>query len=458
MKYIIMLVTGLLALSAAPSFADEPKVKDFAEGITLTANGTEPLLEFSLPDRVYATISQWNIADLRIFNADGNVIPHAFCKAVQPDSSVQSLTAPLYSLDRPHVSNAAHSNITLHTADGTELTVQSGIDQHTDYAFRANASYILDVRKIGFKISSIELDWSVPSGASETTVNILSSTDLSHWQPLVSNAKLLRATANDNSTLELSRVPVPDNYYEYLRIEHTGDALNIQGATIQHKTSYATQSPTWYSAGPPHGSDDVHELRYDNTRRVPIRMLRIIPRVENSSMHATVQSRDRDDHPWITRWAGEIFNVHFKDQTRSNDIIVIEPTSANEWRLMFAENVEPPASVPSVEFAYMPTMVNFLAQGKGPYTLAYGNARVTTSSSRNCEDLISGTAHAFRQQMLGTVTIGSPQVIAGKDALVIRKQIPTRTLLLWGILLIGAAIIMKMAFSMLKSGKQHEQD
>jgi hypothetical protein len=458
MKYLIILVTGLLMLNLSSSYADEPKVKDFAEGITLTVNGTEPLLELSLPDRVYATITQWNIADLRVFNADGDVVPHAFCNFSHPESPIESMSAPLYSIDTPRTSSAAHNNITLRTADGTELTVQSGADPQNDYAFRANASYILDVRKTGFKISSIELDWSVPSGASETTVNILSSTDLSHWQPLVSNAKLLRATGKDDSTLELSRVQVPDNYYEYLRIEHTGDALNIKGATIQHKTAYAAQAPVWYSAGPPHGSDDVHELNYENTRLVPVRMLRIMPRVENSTMHVTVQSRDREDHPWQTRWQGEIFNIHYNDQTRYNDIAVIEPVSAREWRLLFADNVEPPASAPSFEFGYTPTLVNFLAQGKGPYTLAYGNARITTSSARACEEMLTGAPHAFRQELLGTVTIGPSQIFAGKDALVIRKQIPTRTLLLWGILLIGAAVIMKIAFSMLKTGKQHEQD
>jgi hypothetical protein len=458
MNYLSICATGALALIATSSQADEPKANDFAEGITLTANGPEPLLELPVPDKVYATVTQWNMADVRIFNANGEAVPHAFCNVTHPLSSVESMPALLYSIDSPHPSTTAHSNIKLRTADGTELTVQSNTDQNTDYAFRANASYILDVRKVGFKISSIDLDWAVPSGASETTVNILSSTDLSHWYPLVSNAKLIRAVSGDHSTLELKRIPLPANYYDYLRIEPTGNTLTINSATIQHETTNFAQSPVWYSAGAPHGTEDTHELRYENSHRVPVQMLRINPRVENSTMHVTVQSRDREDHPWVTQWQGEVFALRVNDQMRYNDVIMIEPTSAIDWRLLYADNAELPASAPSLELGYMPVLLNFMAQGKGPYTLAYGNARITTPSARVCEEMLTGVPHAFRQALLGTVTIGPTQIYAGQSALHIRKPIPTRTLLLWGILLIGAAVIMKIALSTLDSTKQQDKE
>ena len=453
-----ILAASAMSLLAATSIAADSKLKAFAEGVTLTASGSRPVQDLALPDRVYASVSQWNLADLRVFNANGDAIPHAFCNSKPAVFSSAALQVPVYDMDARHAADATQSNITLHTADGTSLTVETSADKNHAYGFRNNASYILDLRKVGHDINAVRLDWSLLSGSSETSVSLLSSTDLAHWQPIVSNAKLLRAVADDHSTLELSRVELPFGRYQYLRIEPTGDELSIKSANVEYRVATGASQPTWYSAGVPHAGDEPNELRYDNSHHAPISLLRITPRVENSSVHVAVQSRDREDHAWQTQWTGEIFDLHFDGQTRLNDAIAINTTSASQWRLLFAENTDLPASTPSFEFGYVPAHLRFLAQGTGPYTLAYGNAHLTSVTARACDDLLAGIDVAERNNLIGTPTIGSTQVFGGKEALVIKKQIPSRTLLLWGILLIGVAVIMKLAFSLLKNSKQDQQE
>jgi len=459
MKTLSLLVTSMVAFTMSTTcFSDEPRPKEFAEGINLTAANSQPLIELSVPDGVYKTVTQWNLADIRVFNANGDVVPHAFCNSQPPASSSEMIDVPVFNVDERHPSGTTQSNITLHTADGTVLTIESAAEKDNKNVFRTNASYILDVRKIKHQISSIEIDWSLPSGASETSVNIFSSSDLSHWQLLASNAKLVRAVGDNHSTLELNRVPLPLNQYDYLRIEPAGDVLIINHAHVAYQPNYATPGPTWYSAGVPHGADDPHELLFTNSHRVAVSALRITPHVDNSSIHVTVQSRDRNDHAWQTQWTGEVFDVQFNDQTRHNQDIAIGNVEASEWRLLFPDNTEPPTSAPSIEFGYFPMRLRFLAQGSGPYTLAYGNARVTNSVARRCDELLSSINSTDKQQLIGNATVGSTQLLAGKDALVIKKKIPTRTLLLWGILLIGAAVIMKMALSTLQTTKQQDKE
>lgn len=441
-----------VALLIATTALGEDALRDFAEGVVLNT-GPQPLQELQIPDQVYSKATQWNLADVRVFNANGEAVPHAFCASTVSEKAVGTASVPVFGVDAAHSDNTSHSNITLHTPDGVSLTVDSTADKQ-GYPYR-NASYVLDLRKIDHDINALKLNWLLPTGTSETTLSVLGSNDLSHWQLITSNGKLFRAIA-DQRMLELSRIEFAPQHYQYLRIEPSANSLTINGAEVEYTSQVTKLAPVWYSAGAPHGAEDPHELRYENSRRVPVTMLRVTPHAENSSMHVTVQSRDRNDHAWQTQWSGEVFDVHFNNQNRRNDDISIGGTAAREWRLLFDDKVDAPTSAPSFELGYIPSRLRFIVQGATPFTLAYGNARVTTQTARQCDDLFSGMNVGDKQQMLGIATVGATQLFAGKEALVIKKKIPTRTLVLWLVLLSGAAIIMKIAFTMLKSGKQKD--
>lgn len=451
----LILVIVLAACSASATPAAEPKLHDFAEGIELTPSTTQPLQELTLPDMVYATMTQWNAADISVFNANGQIVPHALCSTSSNAGATQTVQAPVYGLDATHVASTGN-NITLRTSDGTQLNVQAGGSNAP--SFRSNASYVLDVSKVNQDIDAIKLDWSSPSGEGEINVDVLASNDLSHWQNVVSNAKLLRATSADHSTLEQSRIVLPAAQYKYLRIEPLGKALIINNAQAEYHLPVEQPQPIWYPAGAPHGADDVHELRYENSRHAPVTYIRITPHSDNSSLHVTVQSRDRKDHAWQTHWSGEVFDVQYDNQHRHNDPIKIAATYAYEWRLLFPDDAEPPASAPTFELGYIPQKLRFLAQGSGPYVLAFGNARINTSTVHDCDSLLSSLNHDDKQKLIGTPVIGTPQIFAGISALKVHHEIPMRTLLLWGILLVGVVVIARAALSMLKNNKRQDEE
>ncbi|MES1190910.1 MAG: DUF3999 family protein [Steroidobacter sp.] len=451
MKLNVAMLAGVFAISVAAKPVAEPGLHDFAEGIELITHSSQPLQELTLPDRVYATMTQWNAADIRIFNANGQSVPYALCPAMTNDDITQHAMVPVYGLDASSTSIKGN-NITLRTSDGTQLNVHG--DDTT--RFRSNASYVLDLSKIDHAVTSIKLDWSTPSGDSETALQVFSSNDLSHWQ-LISNTKLLRAISADHATLEQSGISLPAARYQYLRIEPSG-ALTIHHAQAEYQIAATPAQPVWYSAGAPYGTDDIHELRYENSHRAPVSFLRITPHVENSSLHVTVQSRDREDHAWQTQWSGEVFDVSDGNQHRHNDIIHVPATYALEWRLLFAENSEPPASAPSFELGYLPMQLRFLAQGQGPYMLAFGNAGVSTSKAQQCDSLLSGISEQEKRKLTGAPAIGELHILAGSNALKLRHAIPARTLILWGILLVGVVIIVRSALSMLKHSKQQDQE
>src|SRR5262245_40538702 len=79
----------LLALFAASAVAEKPV--DYAYGIAVNTEGRGPFARFPLPPEVYEGVTDSGLADVRVFNADGDGVPFAF---VSPPSSVDERGAP----------------------------------------------------------------------------------------------------------------------------------------------------------------------------------------------------------------------------------------------------------------------------------------------------------------------------------------------------------------------------
>ena len=77
-------------LLATVSAAAPPSKNDYASGMTVEPPYTQPMIETVLPDEVYRTVTREDLGDLRVFNADGMPVPHAFCAA--PESTTPQVT------------------------------------------------------------------------------------------------------------------------------------------------------------------------------------------------------------------------------------------------------------------------------------------------------------------------------------------------------------------------------
>ena len=74
MKLIVALM--LLAQSVAAVAAERPQ--DFAYGIEVHADVQDALYEIELPAAVYRGVTRSDLGDIRVFNAQGEVVPYAF--------------------------------------------------------------------------------------------------------------------------------------------------------------------------------------------------------------------------------------------------------------------------------------------------------------------------------------------------------------------------------------------
>ena len=84
------------------------------------------------------------------------------------------------------------------------------------------------------------------------------------------------------------------------------------------------------------------------------------------------------------------------------------------------------SQTPSLEHGYRPARLRFMAQGEGPFTLAYASRRAEPSPARACDALLAAMKPEDLEQSIGEGLTGLPKVLGGDDALrPLPKQGPT---------------------------------
>jgi hypothetical protein len=447
-----------LLLATTAHAAEAPTLRDFAWRQPLETDG-RPLQELALPDAVYANALDPALGDLRVFNRDGGVVPHALCPpppAREPAPLLETLTP--FALQAGVTPVAAEGGrIEIRTADGASVVV-NGAPQGGG-ALDGPVAYILDLRAHEAPLRALRLDWQSADQASEATISLHSSEDLSEWMTLMPSATLLHAQAGDRS-LQRARIPLPERPYRFLRIEAgaRGPLPRIAGAVAERVTEPELAPPLWFETHALPADKDETETAFwfDAGRRAPVHSAELRLPAANMALGVRLQSRNYPEQPWQTRWQGEVFAIASESAQRNQTVVQFEPSRDRYWRLAVTRGAETlRGSVPTLLLGYHPARLRFLAQGEGPFQLAYGSARVPLQTAVGCEQLLANlsaeerSAQTGQAQALVMPVRGNPEVLKP-----LPKPTPLRQMLLWAVLIAGALLVAAMALSLLKKLRQ----
>ena len=187
-----VLTAACVLLTASSAFGASPTLDDYSQGIDIATPGGLPLVETAVPDAVYQVVTRADLGDVRVFNAEGLPVPHAFCSSrstEEPLITDQSL--PVFELREAPPVNTGGSRIEVQTAGGTQVNVlEAGSEQPLPAHGRI---HIIDARDGDDPIRAINFDWESPDGASQVQVSIEASDDLDQWRVLVPASTLLLA-------------------------------------------------------------------------------------------------------------------------------------------------------------------------------------------------------------------------------------------------------------------------
>jgi Protein of unknown function (DUF3999) len=152
--------------------------------------------------------------------------------------------------------------------------------------------------------------------------------------------------------------------------------------------------------------------------------------------HVTVRSRPDLSAEWRTRHAGLFYSLAEANNRitssparigRAEDRYwAVETTRDGGWR---------PGLAPRLKLGWYPHELLFLAQGDGPFTLAYGSARVRAADAA-VEGVLTRLDEESRSR-IRNATLAVPHDLGGSAAL--DAALPWRQVFLW-VFLVGAVL------------------
>ncbi len=446
----------LLALGcSAAALAASPQ--DFRAGIELLPEDGRPVAELSLPDAVYQGVTRADLGDLGVFNAQGTPVPFALC-AAPPRPAVQpaDVVLPVFPL-RTAKAAAAAASVKVESGGAVNVEVQPAapaVSAGEGGGATEVGAYVIDARAAAGTLGAIRIRWRSADGASELHVRVEDSDDLDQWQTLVPQATLVQA-GTGGQTLQRERIVLPVGNRAYLRITRNdaGPAPWLDEVLGELRPT-AAQGPAalWFEAvrQPP---DAAHGFPFDAARLAPVASAHITLPSPNMTLQLALQSRPRADGSWRTVWSGTVYSVGAGPDERHSEDPRFAADSDRYWRIQVLQGADSlGGAVPDLRLGFEPARLRFLVQGDGPFLLAYGSGRAPITPSPGCDGLLRGLPQVELQSMIGAVRLGAGRSLGGAAALQPPpRPTPLRQMLLWAILLAGAAAVAWMAMTLIRS-------
>ena len=448
----------LLALCGLSAQAAAPALTSYAEAIPLTTEPGKPVQQLELPAAVYVGVVSPQLADVAVFDAAGVAVPQVFCAPPSNTADVlERIPLPVYPVRLAQPPTGSSAEVRTDAGSIAITLPQTGSETV------AVSAYELDLSHIEAEATRLQLAWNSPTGLSEVHLKVEQSDTAGRWQMLVPDAVLKRLTA-EGQTLETADIALPRGRYQRLRLtpQDTAGTVIERAELFTHtlqtrpeslRRFTAVQTGTLPDTALPAGTV---AQGYRAEPLAPLSQARLLLTEPNSRKAVQLQSRPGSDAPWQTHWSGEAFYLLVQQVERRNADIALPGVRHREWRVLVeGGSAQTP---PILEFGYSPELLRFVAQGQGPYRLAFGSAAASARPppATTCEGLLqpllAAATTSEREQLIGSAEAGPVQVLAGPAA---RQPMPPaepprwRRGLLWSVLLLAVGLLLWMARGLL---------
>jgi hypothetical protein len=450
-----------MVASGATLAAERPA--DFAYGIPLEADGKEALYEVTLPVSAYRGVVRADLADVRIFNGAGEVVPHAWRpRRTAGTEAAKPVVLTLFPLK-------AEEGVSV---DGISIRVRrdagggSSIDVTSTGARPGSAKrtmgYLVDLTKLDNTLHAIELGWQRPPDGFAAKLRVDASDDLGSWRTLVAAAPLVDLEVAGQQ-LQQKRVELPAQKVKYLRLSWVPQAAaalpelaSASGEPVGRMTEAARE---WYLADSAMGGKPGEYL-FDLRGQQPIDRVRLHLPDPNTVVQVELLARDRSDQPWSTVTRGVAYRLRRDGSEITNSDLPVGVTTHRYWLLRVDQRGGGLGSgTPKLEAGWVPHTLVFAARGEPPFQLAYGN-RDAKPGGYAIETLIPGYRDASGPR-IRAAKAGAQQTINVSSARALEQQqlggearlkepIDWKRWSLWGSLILGVLVLGAMAWRLMR--------
>lgn len=237
-----------------------PGPADFAWQLPLTVSGNNGVVQFKLPLAVYQQSRMADLADLRLFDAQGAAVPFAWHRpGAERTATIRQSSVRMYPVYAAPGMQQAELELSVRaSADGSLISLHTpATDRATDQPLPKLRALILDTgpAQTGEVLDSIQLLLPPELGNYQAVLSVAQSDDLKLWDALAQSrldwlsASPVEAVALDHTTSSAARL-VNDRIdfgtvvSRYLRIEwREGEPVQFAGVLAQWRGSRIAAEP-----------------------------------------------------------------------------------------------------------------------------------------------------------------------------------------------------------------------
>jgi hypothetical protein len=434
--WLIWILMGPASLAAAES------PEDFAFGLPIVTSIDAAAYRFTLPLVVYQNTFGENLADVRVYNAQDEVVPYSLLGIVPSRTRSIDTQLPLFPL--PSGSRVAIDGVRVTIeAPGSALNLQT---QPSGAANGAVSQYILDGRELTTAVEGLRLDWSATDLQYSGRIRVEASDDLGVWQMIASGAPVANLRANGQAIIQ-NRVSLAPTKAKFWRISWLGTAPALKLESVFAEFTDGPPQDARVSldvAGTLDPSNPEYYL-FDLGAHAPIdRVTLLLPEI-NTLANIEYSSRKGSIDAWRSIARTGVFRIAAADGDLQNAPLKIGVDRDRYWRIRWNSPGGASQGLLRLHVEWIPDRVVFLARGRGPFLLTYGNSTASAAEV----DLNQMPASVE----IGPATLGSPQVLGGPSRLQGRAA-PFRRMpfALWTALILAVAGLAWMAWRLVAEG------
>jgi hypothetical protein len=440
MKRFLALV--LLAQSVVAGAAEQPQ--DFAYAIAIHADGRDALYEIDLPAAVYRGVTRSDLGDIRVFNGQGEVVPHALKpRATSAMEKSAAVDLPLFPLYAEAGGELEHLNVRIQKrADGAILDIQSrGKGAARQRKLRG---YVLDASALKQPLQGLLFDWKSAAEGFAGKVRIESGNDLARWSTLADNASLVSLEFGGHS-LQQKRVELRAQKYKYLRVSwpESQQPLELLRVRAEPAASTVEAERVWQAFAAPSVSGKPGEYTYDLGGHFLFDRMRVeLPQV-NTLVELQVLTRAKPSEDWRPVTSAVIYRLRHHGEELTSPEVTVAGTGEPYWLLRVDQKGGGVgAGLPVIHIGWVQQKLVFAARGGGPFRLAYGSVKAK-AASYPIGSLIPGyrTDVEFKVK---AASLGEQVTLAGAARL--REPIDYKKWALWASLILGVLLLGWMAY------------
>ena len=470
---------GTLVAVAIPVHAAKPEasdtLQDYRYQMPLGTGTKQGVLALRLPQALYLHAQSAQLNDVRIFDAKGQKVPIALL----PPASNSEVTRASFPVKIFPLLGAGSTSGSTNGSGGLEMDVKTDANGSVISVKNKSGSagsnnkithLVLDARNgsagDGPKIEGLRFRLPAATSAYNAQVWLDVSDDLQRWET-IGTAELSWLVNSGSETLANDRLSFEARSFRYARLAwRAGEPIEFAGIEALTVNQQSNAPPLESVVLEPMAGKQAGDWVYQASAALPAVRVNLQFGEPNVVYPAAiggyleipaVQIGKANTWRFEAHMHSTFYQITQDGKTRrSGELTLPQPTGMAQWVI---RPRQASSSRPTMVLSWQAANLVFLNSGSGPYTLAYGRADAKAGMSE-LEQVAPGF-NAKELQQLAQAQTGPEQLVATPQQLQQQQSAAqaasdsakTRSLTLWGVLLLGVLVVAGMAWSLVKQFK-----